>query len=300
MFGMFETQNQWWQELYEELQAASCHQDLFQRVHDATQQLGFAYCCYGVRLPVSVTQPSIVVLDTYPAAWMKHYTEQKYLEVDPTVQHGTDSSHAIIWSDQTFSRAPALWNDAREHGLRVGVAQSCWSGRGAYGLFSVARDARPISESEIAYLRPRLRWVADNVHQRMQALISPQFEVSPSLSKREREVLSWTADGKTSWEISRILHISESTVNFHLRNTMTKLNAQNKLQAAVKAAAMGMLFTGSALTLPELREKPNQRRNIASAVGHGISETAKTFHPNLGRAPYVASVSPRHPASGRL
>jgi DNA-binding CsgD family transcriptional regulator len=37
-----------------------------------------------------------------------------------------------------------------------------------------------------------------------------------TLSNREIEVLKWAALGKTSWEMSMILEISERTVNFHL------------------------------------------------------------------------------------
>ena len=35
----------------------------------------------------------------------------------------------------------------------------------------------------------------------------------PHLSCREREVLAWTAAGKTAWEIGEILHISKLTVD---------------------------------------------------------------------------------------
>ena len=66
-------------------------------------------------------------------------------------------------------------------------------------------------------------------------------EVSAKLSTREREVLQWTAVGKTSSEISRILNIAERTVNFHINNVMTKLNAPNKTSAATKAAVLGLL-----------------------------------------------------------
>jgi DNA-binding CsgD family transcriptional regulator len=62
------------------------------------------------------------------------------------------------------------------------------------------------------------------------------------MTAREREVLRWTAEGKTAYEISRILTVSERTVNFHINNVVSKLGASNKTHAAVKAAALGMLF----------------------------------------------------------
>lgn len=77
----------------------------------------------------------------------------------------------------------------------------------------------------------------------MSRLLVPKMlpETSVQLSSREVEVLQWTGDGKTSAEVSEILNISERTVNFHIGNAMTKLNAANKTAAVVRAAILGML-----------------------------------------------------------
>lgn len=60
-------------------------------------------------------------------------------------------------------------------------------------------------------------------------------ETNTPISNRERECLQWASQGKTSWEISQILGVSESTVIYHLRNATRKLNAANRLQAVTKA-----------------------------------------------------------------
>ena len=57
------------------------------------------------------------------------------------------------------------------------------------------------------------------------------------ISVREREVLNWIKEGKTSWEISKILRISERTVNFHVHNILSKLQATSRGHAL--AIAMG-------------------------------------------------------------
>ena len=58
-------------------------------------------------------------------------------------------------------------------------------------------------------------------------------EVNATLFNHEIAVLRWTADGKTANDISCILKISENTVNFHINNVITKLNASNKTSAAM-------------------------------------------------------------------
>jgi DNA-binding NarL/FixJ family response regulator len=61
------------------------------------------------------------------------------------------------------------------------------------------------------------------------------------LTDRESEVLTWAARGKSSSGIAVILRISERTVNFHIDNAMRKLGVATRIQAAVKAAMLGLI-----------------------------------------------------------
>lgn len=60
------------------------------------------------------------------------------------------------------------------------------------------------------------------------------------LSPRETECLEWTAQGKTTWEVAQILCLSDSTVNYYIRNAMKKLAVHTKAHAVSKAAVLGM------------------------------------------------------------
>ncbi|VDY64120.1 Regulatory protein SdiA [Shimwellia blattae] len=76
----------------------------------------------------------------------------------------------------------------------------------------------------------------------LQRIDTPMLEArAMRLSKREREILQWTAEGKTSSEIAMILSISENTVNFHQKNMQKRFNAPNKTQIACYAAATGLI-----------------------------------------------------------
>ena len=61
------------------------------------------------------------------------------------------------------------------------------------------------------------------------------------LTERETEILRWLMEGKTSWDISKILSISERTVKFHVNNTLTKLNAINRTHAVAKAILSNLI-----------------------------------------------------------
>ena len=61
----------------------------------------------------------------------------------------------------------------------------------------------------------------------------------PVLTPREREVVQWVAQGKTSHEASIIIGISARTVEQHVQAAMVKLGATNRVQLAVEAAKRG-------------------------------------------------------------
>ena len=63
----------------------------------------------------------------------------------------------------------------------------------------------------------------------------------PALSEREHAVLVLMARGKSNRAISQALHVSESTVKFHVTNIMIKLGASDRTQAVVNALRLGII-----------------------------------------------------------
>ncbi|SKB11135.1 Uncharacterized transcriptional regulatory protein YxjL [Planktothrix sp. PCC 11201] len=66
---------------------------------------------------------------------------------------------------------------------------------------------------------------------------------SPQLSDRELDVIRLIVAGKSNPEISLILHITESTVKFHVNNIFGKLNVNDRTQAALVALKRGIAST---------------------------------------------------------
>lgn len=61
------------------------------------------------------------------------------------------------------------------------------------------------------------------------------------LSQREREVLEHVVGGHSNASIAHRLGLSEATVRFHLRNILSKLQAQSRTEAAVQALSRGIV-----------------------------------------------------------
>ncbi|GAA3409068.1 response regulator transcription factor [Streptosporangium vulgare] len=68
----------------------------------------------------------------------------------------------------------------------------------------------------------------------------PQPLVVP-LSDRELEVLCLLATGHSNREIAATLHLAEGTVKNHVTNVLSKLNARDRTQAALRARSLGLL-----------------------------------------------------------
>jgi len=233
----------WQEDILTALESPQLTEDeIFGRLKAASQALEFSYCAYGLRVPIPVTRPQTVTLNDYPVAWQKRYQEAGYITIDPTVLHGRKSQAPIIWSDEVFAATPRLWDEARAAGLRFGWAQSSLDGNGVGGMVTFARGEDEITAVELRAKEVQLRWLVNISHLALSRRISPRLNHPTSaLTPREIEVLQWTADGKTAPEISDILHLSNSTVVFHVSNAMRKLNTSSRAAAAVKAAMLGLL-----------------------------------------------------------
>lgn len=229
----------WTDELLREIESADDEHALFATVQCAAEALGFDYCAYGMRIPVPVTKPRTIMLNSYPKAWQERYVEKNYLKVDPTVLLGRFSQQPIIWGDEIFAKTPELWNDARDAGLRVGWAKSILESQSVGGMLTLARADEPLTAKELAAKEHHMRWLANTAHQGFRRILAARWNIP--LSSREKEVLRWAADGKTISEISEIMDISIATVKFHTRNAVDKLGTVNRTAAVARAVVMGLL-----------------------------------------------------------
>lgn len=63
-----------------------------------------------------------------------------------------------------------------------------------------------------------------------------------TLTKRQREVLQWVGDGKTTQDIALLLGLTAATVEKHLRLARESLDVETTAQAVLKAAFYNQMF----------------------------------------------------------
>ncbi|BDG37109.1 response regulator transcription factor [Saccharococcus caldoxylosilyticus] len=69
----------------------------------------------------------------------------------------------------------------------------------------------------------------------------PQAAATPHLSPREIEVLKLVAEGASTYEAAKRLHLSEYTVRDYVSTILQKMNAKNRTEAIVKAIRDGII-----------------------------------------------------------
>lgn len=233
----------WQEDLLRAIDGVQCEHAAFKKIETGAQALGYEHCAFGLRVAHPFSSPKTVFLNYYAAPWWTRYVSEDYLRTDSTVLHCHRSHTPLTWSDKVSALARQLRDEAQNYGLRVVWTRSSLNSLGVAGMLTLSRSHETRSPVELASHEIELRWLVNTAHLTLfRIFLSKLREQLPrALTGREIEVLRWTADGKTSAEVSDILEISENTVNFHIKNAVAKLQTANKTAAVARAAMLGFL-----------------------------------------------------------
>ncbi len=90
-----------------------------------------------------------------------------------------------------------------------------------------------------------------------------------ALSAREKEVLTWAAEGKSKGCIATILSLSEDTVKTYMQRIFVKLGVNSMQLAVVKAIALGLIHPNIPHAFQPRSECPPSGRHYKRIVsGH--------------------------------
>ncbi|HEX8949769.1 MAG TPA: LuxR C-terminal-related transcriptional regulator [Dissulfurispiraceae bacterium] len=182
-----------------------------------------------------------IVNISYPAGWCFHYLINHYHLVDPIFEENFKHFGVQYWAD-TYKKTPPPKDFimiAEDFGLKEGYTFGMNRLQKSEGsLFSLCGGAVERSRRTEAIMHR----IMPHFHYAFERISTP-YEKSyiPALSRRELEVLNWIKGGKSSWDVSVILGISERTVNFHISNIMQKLGTATRLQAVALAVDLGLI-----------------------------------------------------------
>ena len=203
----------------------------------------FALCALTVP-SCSSADPYRIVNVSYPVSWLEHYISEHFDRIDPVVKEHRLHVSLQYWQDsyEKHPEARRFIASASDYGLKTGYSYGLKteSGDGA-SLFSFGGRLMERSRRTCHILRR----IVPHLHQALVRVVAPldhlQEVTYGKLSPREKEVLLWIKEGKTTSEISSKLSISERTVKFHVQNTLRKVRASTRAQAVAVSLEKGLI-----------------------------------------------------------
>jgi LuxR family quorum-sensing transcriptional regulator LasR len=236
-------------EQFAELMAYTCETSWRNKIFQFGRELGYEHTLLAI-LPCRNTKTeagNAFLHSNFSQKWRTKYDDEQMSYVDPTVTHCMTKSIPLIWSPQVFATRSQkeLYEESSSHGLSSGISLPVRGSNGEFGMFMFASAVKLDRRFEAESIRniPALICLRDFVCETSQRFMKQPALTTPlvSLTKRELECLKLCADGKSSWDIGKILHCTEAGVNFHFKNIRRKFGTASRHQALVKAIQMGLV-----------------------------------------------------------
>lgn len=183
-------------------------------------------------------------------AWRRHYVKHELARKDELMMNGQHNPDYVTWEmfrekRDVSAEQVRIFNEASEFGLQDGLFIPEPQNDGS--LFAVALLSQRKIERRFKLLAS-LHMMGISYSSAVRRLVSQTrgFLTLPgekpvSLTKRQSECLLWVRAGKTDWEISQILGISEHTVIEHLEEARKRLNVKTRTQAVINAIHLGLI-----------------------------------------------------------
>lgn len=211
------------------------------------QEMGFERVSAALAIDRPGDKPFFEMVGNTPQAFLDASRNHEDALRDPVFRRMRSSGLPFLYDQATYvgEGAADLWERQAEFGYRTGISMALHMPAGRHFLLGVDRSqALPDDDSACTRMMADLQLLAAYAQETAVRVLgpeSPALACVPRLTSREREVLQWTREGKSSWAVGEILGLSENTVNFHLRNAMKKLDASSKHVAILRAITLGLL-----------------------------------------------------------
>jgi len=179
-------------------------------------------------------------LSTYDERYMSIYMRDYTPLGDPAFHICFNRLLPLDWAElrESDETAKSMHSTASEYGIgKQGISFPIRDPGFGEAMFSVNFECDDDQWTDVrSDLVSVFHLFAHYFHLRMKDVIAgrpitAEFDLSP----REREVLSWAAEGKTAWETAHLLGVSERAIRLYTENAMAKLRAKTKTQAVAIA-----------------------------------------------------------------
>jgi LuxR family quorum sensing-dependent transcriptional regulator len=190
----------------------------------------------GLPVPQDSEWHRAILWDGWPREWFLRYESERHFPDDPCVARSRLSAEPFLWhqlpADRLTARGRLVMDEACEFGMRDGICVPIHVPLAGPAVVTAASDRIEIPPDTL----PLIEALCVHTFRKLSSLQTKGGEEATlPLTPRERELLQWSAQGKSADDISCILGVTTNTVESHHRNIRDKLNAINVAHAIVKA-----------------------------------------------------------------
>ena len=185
----------------------------------------------ALNIPIKIGPTERFLHCTYGDAWARHGASRERANVERLQV----ASLFQDTQDESRCACPSM-TDAIPQEHQLAIALAGYHGESA-ALVIKADENMDDWTARSGTVAQEFRALGQYFHQHMLRIFGRGNEKAIIVSAREIDCLRWMAAGKTAWEASAILGISERTVRFHLNAAREKLRCTTTTQAVAKAVS---------------------------------------------------------------
>lgn len=190
----------------------------------------------GLPVPQDSEWHRAILHDGWASEWFTRYESEGHFLYDPCAARSRLAAKPFLWHElragRLTTRASLVMDEAAEFGMKDGFCVPIHMPLSGPAVVTAASDRMEIPPGTM----PLIETLCVHLFRRISRLESKSStEECKPLTPRERELLQWSAEGKSADDISCILGVTTNTVESHHRNIREKLNAINVAHAIVKA-----------------------------------------------------------------
>jgi len=172
----------------------------------------------------------------WPPGWFEIYARKNFVRADPVIRFCRSTTSLFEWTEAPYDpscepHAREVMRRAVEFGLIRGLSLPIHGLDGLETCFSVSGKSPELTRRT----RPALHLMMMYAFERLCQIVNREATDANPLTPRERDVLCWAANGKSAVETAELLAITERTVNAHAGAAISKLGANSRTQAVVRA-----------------------------------------------------------------
>jgi len=233
---------------YQDVRESSDRATFEQRLIAFAHKMDFGIVSAALAIERPGRKASYVAIGNTPTAFYAASQSMENTQRDPVHRRLKTSDLPFTYDQSLYVQEDAvdLWDLQAPFGYRTGIAMALHMSGGRHFLLGVDRhDPLPKADSKLTRMIADLQLLAVYAQETAVRLFADADETAAApterLSPREKEVLKWTKEGKSAWEIGQILNLSTHAVTFHLRNISKKLGVSGKHMAVLKAMSLRLI-----------------------------------------------------------